>query len=60
MACETERAYLQGLLDQVPIVMAQVSEAVTRLNTLISQIESARQALVLCESSVIPPNPPGP
>ena len=58
MACEAERATLDELLTQVPGVVATVQEAVTRLNTLISQIESARLALLNCEmNNTTPPGP---
>ncbi len=58
MACEVEKQYLDELLAQAPAVVAQVQETVTRLNTLISQIESARQALYACLMNNT--NPPGP
>lgn len=58
MACEVEKQYLDELLAQAPGVVAQVQEAVTRLNTLISQIESARLAYNTCMMNNT--NPPGP
>lgn len=58
MACEVEKQYLDELLAQAPVVVAQVQEAVTRLNTLISQIESARLAYNACMMNNT--SPPGP